>query len=292
LELRAGGGVDLSVLAGLSPIDSPAPVLSVSLATPHGTKRYQLCRTPQAWVLRVTDLAEFSITTRQVSYRLLSPAGQGALPWLILGPVLSLWMELRGLLVLHGATVDVDGRAVSFLARSGTGKSSLAGEFVRGGHRVFGDDHVVLESASGGWRVRPALPWLKVHRFLASHLDVSMASLPELSPGVQKRRLDLSSAHVPFTSGPLRRVFVLRRVAASEPIVVTRLRPRDALARLIGYSASPRTVQAAGLQERRLGLLADIADGIGVWSLQYPSGYGHLSEVRKAVCRHLAEQVS
>lgn len=81
----------------------------------------------------------------------------------ILGPVLGLALQLRGLLVLHGSAVEIGGRAAIFLGDKGAGKSTLAAACLRAGHRLLTDDLAVLEhKADGSWRVLPAFGQLKL----------------------------------------------------------------------------------------------------------------------------------
>ena len=68
---------------------------------------------------------------------------------LLIGQGLPIAAALRGLEVLHSSAV-VSRPAVAFVAPSGTGKTSLALEFVIGGARLLADDVVVLEATDTG----------------------------------------------------------------------------------------------------------------------------------------------
>lgn len=60
--------------------------------------------------------------------------------------------QLEGKLALHGAAVELEGRAVLLLGRSGQGKSTLAAALCARGARLLSDDAIALEApaASGG----------------------------------------------------------------------------------------------------------------------------------------------
>ena len=55
------------------------------------------------------------------------------------------WVALgNGMHVLHAGTVDLDGGAIGVISRSGGGKSTLVGELLRGGARLFADDVLAI----------------------------------------------------------------------------------------------------------------------------------------------------
>lgn len=68
----------------------------------------------------------------------------------------------EGVLVLHAAAVEVDGRAVVFGAPSRHGKTTLAAAFVRRGYRLLTEDLCAVEVDDAGPRVRPGPAMLRV----------------------------------------------------------------------------------------------------------------------------------
>jgi hypothetical protein len=68
----------------------------------------------------------------------------------LLDTVLFSVSQLRGLELLHCSSVLLGGRLVSFVAHSGNGKSSLAGELVRRGATLFADDILAFEQTGAG----------------------------------------------------------------------------------------------------------------------------------------------
>lgn len=63
---------------------------------------------------------------------------------LLVDQVLPRMLAHRGELVAHASVVDVGGRGVLFLGRSGWGKSTLAGLLHQRGHRLLSDDCALL----------------------------------------------------------------------------------------------------------------------------------------------------
>jgi hypothetical protein len=68
----------------------------------------------------------------------------------------------NGYEALHAAAVSGEGGAILILAASGGGKSSLALELVRRGHRFFADDVVVLGRRDGRVEAHPAGPFVNL----------------------------------------------------------------------------------------------------------------------------------
>lgn len=98
----------------------------------------------------------------------------------------------RGYFVLHGATVIVDGRAVSFLGRSGEGKSALAHELWRKGQTLIEDDLCAIKITDNGPVIFPGIYRLSVWR-----------DTIEASGGLDKRyrhvRADMNKYFVDFS---------------------------------------------------------------------------------------------
>jgi hypothetical protein len=68
-------------------------------------------------------------------------AGRPLLPWL------SVWLRDQGMLLLHAAACDSNGRAFLFAGPSGSGKSTCALNAWRSGLRFLGEDVVAIEPA-------------------------------------------------------------------------------------------------------------------------------------------------
>lgn len=263
--------------------------LSVPMLHPDGEGKYEMWPCGESLRLRVAPVAEFRCSPARLEFRMLRPLPDEALQWQTFGLGMSVWSEWAGRPVLHGATVDVEGAAVSFLGPSGAGKSSLTMEFLLHGHRVFGDDLLVLDATSEWIEAVPSIPWLKIGPAIASAARFDRASLPLLHSKGAKRRLDLTAgmwAEAPARLGPL---YVLERGGCESDVAIERVDPAASVLALIQYSYAPRTVAAAGLSARRLSLLADAAQQAGVWRLRYPDGLEWLPKVREAVVRHVSE---
>lgn len=65
-------------------------------------------------------------------------------------------LSASGSLVLHGAAVSLDGRALVLLGGSGMGKSTLSASLSRRGFPLLTDDCAVIDTVSDGYLVQPS----------------------------------------------------------------------------------------------------------------------------------------
>lgn len=292
----ASGRVDLEVVPGdeAGPDTSPLgpPVLSMPMVHPEGDGQYEAWVRGDSLVLRIPPVAKFSCTPGRIEYRTLNPVAEEALQWQLFGLVMSTWSEWVGRPVLHAATVQVDGAAVGFLGESGAGKSSITLEFLNNGHRIFGDDHLILDRSGGAICALPALPWLKVGPALAARLGMDRERLPRIHSSDEKRHLDLEPGQWADGAAPLAACYLIERGWDRPEVVIEPLSPAASLMALVQQTFAPRTVAATGLIARRLPLLAAAVEQAGVWRIRYPNGAEWLEKLRAAVVRHVRERVS
>lgn len=127
----------------------------------------------------------------------------------LLGSGLGYLCHQRGVLPVHGATVDVDGEAVMLAGASGAGKSTLADAFARRGHAVLSDDVSPIEIAPGGARVLPSLRRIRLWKDAIDHAGWDVSTLDRCRQGMDKFSRPLRDA-TPVTPLPPRAIFHLR----------------------------------------------------------------------------------
>lgn len=69
----------------------------------------------------------------------------------VVEPVLSIAAARRGMVLLPGAGIVLDGGLALLLGRSRAGKSTLAARALAGGRTVLGDDQLFVDAESTGW---------------------------------------------------------------------------------------------------------------------------------------------
>jgi len=152
------------------------------------------------------------------------------------GPVLGFLLRIRGVVSLHASVIEVADSAVAFVGDAGAGKSTTAAMFVQLGYKVITEDVAALSSEGGRLMVRPGCAKIALCPDAVSLLYGSSEALPHVSPGWDKRRLDLT-ARGAFSDRPLplSAVYLLepRRAAPAAPCVSS-ISLRQAMVHLLG----------------------------------------------------------
>jgi hypothetical protein len=163
----------------------------------------------------------------------------------LLGPILGLVLRMRGITCLHSSAVAVDGTCIALVGASGAGKSSTAAAFARLGFAVLTDDVTPVLEADGGFRVPPAYPRLRMWPETACLLFGQSEPLPLITPGWDKRYLQLGDSRYPYQAEPLKlsALYFLgpRREGAAEGRIAE-ITERDALMLLVSDTYATRVI--------------------------------------------------
>jgi hypothetical protein len=268
---------------------SPLPVLLDS----HKARAYEspsqgqdgeslayLFRGPEYEVLQFPAIADFRLKTELIEAYL--PAGAADLAELrFLGPVLSYWLERRGVPTLHASAARLGRGVVAFLSHKEGGKTGLAAAMMQAGFPLFTDDILPIEDRDGMFLARPGYPQMRMWPDEAEHFLGGFEDLPLVHPAVTKRRVAVGvSGFGRFHNAalPLACIYLPERVPEG-PIDIHEVSPRDALIELVRHSFLPYLVQAAGFQPRRLDFFARLVMQVPMRRLRYPSGFERLPEV-------------
>jgi hypothetical protein len=195
----------------------------------------------------------------------------------LVNPILALGLRFRGRTCLHASSVVIGGRAVLFVAPSGSGKSSLAYAFDRRGYRILTDDVAALQPGdepivySGYPRVR-LWPWT------VGELLGDAEALPRISADWDKRRFDVAD----FDPSPARiaGVVVLKGFGPE-----TRLAPAQAQIALLDLLSNAYLDHLMDSRTRRrdFALLARLVEQVPVAQLCRRSGLEHVDDSVDAV---------
>ena len=114
-------------------------------------------RGPEGYILRIPGYADFEIAPQldRVTLCTHPDTSEELLGLLFIGPLSAVLLELRDQLVLHASAVSWGLSTIAICARSGGGKSTIAGLLCAAGGKLHTDD--LLRVTSGPGRV--ALAW-------------------------------------------------------------------------------------------------------------------------------------
>lgn len=271
--------------------DRATPVYTSSFRMQDGRSVAHLYQLQTCEVLRITDVADYYIHPDRITCHLPSAASQHLVEIHLLGAVLSLCLERKGLPALHASAVEVGGRAVGFLAANKGGKSALAATLMQAGFPLLADDVLAVEAGDGTFRARPAYPTMRLWPDEAAHFLGHDFSLEVVHPNTSKCRVPVGvDGFGAFceTPLPIACLYLPERRDAKAPMTnvdIIPVSPRDALVELVRASFVACMVDALKLQRTRMSLLARLVQEVPVRRVVYPSGFENVSAVRDAILR-------
>lgn len=259
---------------------------------PQTRGRLALFREPAGFGLTVDCEGSglFRITPEAITIEWLQE-GSGAAHYFF-SYALPLWLESRGVSVLHASAVAFGNRAVAFVGQSGIGKSTLSAGLVRSGCPFVADDGLPLsEDEHGDWHCAQGPPWFRLWpSALERHLGLSARELPRVQDSLEKRLLSAADAADRAAEDlTLAAVYLLEgREGAGDHVHITGCTARESLVCLIEHSLAGGPLDALGLSAARMTRLSRLATRTPVRRLRLPEGSDRWPLVRKAIVEDLA----
>jgi HPr Serine kinase C-terminal domain len=263
------------------PHERPDGVRLAEIARPDHTIFYTLSRSATGYVLRYPNLCDFVANAdfSHLAVHLHPGADEGLLPVLIAGAVLAMRLMLREELVLHASAVEVAGRAVAFVGKSGMGKSTLATALCALGHPLISDDLLRVDKAL------VVYPGATETRLRENARPLANGNGHETADG----RLALRPGELADGPVPLAACVIPRPSRDVTRVVTRRLPPVAALLRLSGYPRvlgwTDPTTMAAGFQS-----LADLVERIPILEADVPWGPPFEPDALNALVAAVAEE--
>ena len=254
---------------------------------PNGVPWTAFHRVDEGILLRFHNLADFQVSADglDVTCFPVPNVSDTTTEHLYLNQVLPLALSKHGKLVFHGSAVELAGGAVAFLAKSGRGKSTLAGSFATRGYRFLTDDGLVLEPVDGGYDVLPSHPSIRLHEDSQQVLvDGSVKTAPPLH-FTSKLRF-LAGTGMMHCSQPLTlmRAYFLGD-GSSQEIAFRRLSGSESVLAWIRQSML-LDVEDPAMLGSHFDWVADLANRLPSYDLDYPRRFEDLSRVREAIVDH------
>jgi hypothetical protein len=205
---------------------------------------------------------------------------------LFFAQALPLAAALQGLELFHASAVELAGRAVCFVARSGAGKTSLALQLAARGAPLLTDDVLALEPSGDEVLAHPGAGVANVDADQWRRLPRAKRRAIGRSIG----RSDKVHLHVDLTpeARPLRLVYFLQRVVPDAPAAISSGPAADGSALLgsgfLVYLRSPERLA------KHLDLCACVAAATNTFTVEVPSG-GRPETIAELVEEHALTQL-
>lgn len=282
--------------AELAPAPEPAPpeLTNWRLTTPQFNLDPVVEReTNGSMVLGFGEVARFGLSLADRTVTLLSAhpeADQATIDHLLDDHVAPRLIAADGDLVLHGASVAIDGRLAVFLGETGSGKSTLAASLHARGHRLLGDDAVIISEKDGVPAGEPVYPSLRLYPETAAQVfgrPVETAAMAFYSDKVHVAAFGDEQPETQPDAGalPVGGIFILTE--GDTGVALHPVWPSDACMALIenSFSLDPHDGAAAA---RRMANAARLAARVPVQELAYPYDFALLGEAGERVIAALA----
>lgn len=244
---------------------------------------------PSVWSMVFGSLAHFRIDFDDRTVRLVAAHGdadQETIDHLVDDHIAPRIIAADGQLVLHGSACVIDSQMAVFLGQTGSGKSTLAASLHAAGHRLLGDDAVVIDEADGIVLGEPVYPSLRLYR--ESIEQVFSEAVPTSAMAFYSDKLHVAAAQLGVgTMGPVPLGAIYILTEGEEGVTLQRILPADACMALVenSFALDP---QDAATAAQRMARAARVASAVPVYELAYPYDFGLLPEARAQVIASLA----
>lgn len=196
LPSEQGAPTDVRFIRGLVPAHG---------IDPASDNYNEQSRVGEFW-LNVEDVARYWVRHgREIIVEPYAGVDEESIRLFLLGSALGALLFQRGLLLIHGNAIEVNGGCLVCVGDSGAGKSTLAAAFMQHGHRLLADDVVPVD---GNGLAIPGFPRIKLWGDAASQLGIDTQGLRRIMPDMDKYNVPLAER---FCESPLpvRWVYVL-----------------------------------------------------------------------------------
>jgi hypothetical protein len=240
----------------------------------------------ETFLMRVQGLARFAIEGgREIMVDIEPGAWERNAVGFILGTAFGILLHQRGALVLHGAAVEKDGRAIAICGASGAGKSTLAAALCREGCSFVTDDICVVDIDEP--RRPVVLPdgrRLKLWKESIDRLDFATRQGEAVSETFEKYYID------PFDSvaapPKLSAFYVLRETSSATSPRFESLPLPDAMQILEIEAYRPELRQIMGRKPELFAKSAAVLGYARAFLLHRPRGFDHLTETVTSLRAH------
>jgi HPr Serine kinase C-terminal domain len=192
----------------------------------------------------------------------------------LLGSALGALLFQRGLLLIHGNAIEVNGACLVCVGDSGAGKSTLAAAFLQHGHRLLADDVVPVDEQG---LATPGFPRIKLWGNAARQFGIETDSLRRIMPDMDKYNVPLGERFCE-TPLPVKWVYVLDPSDEDE----FACQPYEGMARfepLHGNTYRVHFLEAMALKPQHLQQVARLAGNIRMARIRRPREGFRLNEL-------------
>jgi hypothetical protein len=237
------------------------------------------------------DVGEYLVSRdgRHISCYRLPRANPESFNVYLLGQALSFALVKNGIEPLHATAVVAKGRAIGFLGDCGFGKSTLAAEFVKAGHRLLTDDLSILRKTGQQVLAYPGPPRIKLFPEIAHKLRSGQIAGVPMNSQTRKLIVPLSQGRTCQVAIPFAAFYALPspdEIGPETNVSITTLTRKEAFLKLLASAFNISILDPCRLK-RQFDATQALANSVVVKKLFYPRALEFLPLVRKAILSDL-----
>jgi hypothetical protein len=205
----------------------------------------------------------------------------------LMGPGLAAALHLRGVPLLHGASVVMEGSAIMISGVSGMGKSTLTAMLTAAGLALLTEDLTPITISGHEVKITSGYPGLQLHADAACELGYPLNECPKVFPGFpeeDKHWIDITRLPGGFHANPapLHIIYVLsgRRGDLDIPEIKP-LPPTQACLALLEHLYGLRWLNLT--PQQNLNLCARLAERVQVRRVWTPEGLDTVADTAQAL---------
>ena len=240
------------------------------------------------YLLRFPELCDFILDTGQRVIHVVphDELDEYTIEHLLVDQVLPRFLANESQLLLHACAVNITGRTVLFLGKSGWGKSTLAALFHQNGFKLYSDDCVLLKPDGTSWQAVATYPSLRLYDDSIENVFTGDSALSPVSEYSDKQRIALAidpEQNVP----PLHAMYFLSNPeTAGGDIRIEEMRPANTCIELIERSFRldlGNRAQSAQLMTSA----AELTQSVPAYRLSYPHDFENNARLLARLLQHI-----
>lgn len=242
------------------------------------------------YLLRFPDVCDFALDTksRQISVIPHEELDEHTIEHLLVDQVLPRFLANEGHLLLHACALNVDGRTILFLGKSGWGKSTLASLFHQAGYLIYSDDCVLMQQNNSAWHAIATYPSLRLYEDSIENNISANSALSPVSEYSDKQRIAVS-IDKKHNAPPVHTLYFLSDPeSASDEIDISPMRPGLTCIEVIQRSF--RLDLGNHTQSQQLmATAAALTQSLPAYRLSYPHDFANNAHLLSQLIKHIQQ---
>ena len=268
-NILTGTTLDSVCIAMADPLDDDTELQTSFDISPEGNA-----------CLCISGVGKFHISRHRITIYPSKESTPQALTIFLLGSAIGALLHLRGVLVLHGSTLQMpDGNAAIFCGHSGAGKSTLITALAQKGYACLADDVTAISFDERGqaW-AQPGLPRVKLWEDSLTQLNIS--SNAEIWPGMNKYYVDLQVCEQAI---PLANLYEIEASLGGSALSFQNIDGLRRISTLVTHTYRPSFVATLNQTAHHMAQVSKLAPQLRMTKILRPGNRNTLDEIVRCI---------